>query len=439
VGSLLWEIIGKNLGGDVLRIGVSLPSWMYEPLSSLQRQAEMFEYADILTKASKCSDPLERMALVGSFAVSSYAGTKRTRPTFNPILGETFEYIDARTSTKFFSEQVSHHPPISALHVEGDGFVFVQNSCPTTTFLGNAIDIVTHGNSHIYFPGVNEHIHYLNPTTRANNIIIGTRWMEHYGCLNFRNISTGSTCVIEFKKAGVFQGPQYNVTGYVADKSGTKCIKIVGKWDEYVTLEWLEDTESGKKGDKKESWRIPDNNIIAGHPFGYSKFVHSLNFIDEELDALLPQTDSRRRLDRLYLEKGEHDSATKWKRAMEEKQRADKKVRKEAWDPVWFKQGVVEDCSAIPGSSDHGFSADPNGLMKFWKYHGNYWEEREGRVKTLASQGIDFVQSYPLPKHVLGLACDFSAYQPKSTTTTETNLTDTDSDNDKNVEATNQS
>jgi len=433
-GGHLWEIIGSNLGGDVLRIGVSLPSWMYEPLSSLQRQAEMFEYADLLSKAAKCSDPLERMALIGTFAISSYSATKRTRPTFNPILGETFEFIDARTNAKFFSEQVSHHPPISATHVEGDGFSVIQNSCPTTKFLGNAIDIITHGNSHIFFPGVNEHIHYQNPTTRCNNIIIGSRWMEHYGFLNFRNITNGSTCVIEFKKAGMFQGPQYQVSGYVADQSGAKCIKIEGRWDEFVTLEWLVDTASGKKGEKRESWRIHDNNFIEGHPYGYSKFAQNLNFLDDELDALLPQTDSRRRLDRLYLEKGEYDTATKWKRTMEERQRADRKIRKDTWTPVWFNEGVIDDCAAIAGPSDHGFSADSNGRMKFWKYLGNYWEEREQRVKALTCQGIDFVQPYPLPKHVLGLACDFAAYQPKSTPTTETTLTDTDSDNDKNGE-----
>jgi hypothetical protein len=39
---------------------------------------------------------------------------------FNPLLGETYEYV---TKTyKLFSEQVSHHPPISAMHCESDNY-----------------------------------------------------------------------------------------------------------------------------------------------------------------------------------------------------------------------------------------------------------------------------------------------------------------------------
>jgi hypothetical protein len=38
------------------------------------------------------------------------------------MLGETFEYVDERRGIKFISEQVSHHPPISACHMEDDNF-----------------------------------------------------------------------------------------------------------------------------------------------------------------------------------------------------------------------------------------------------------------------------------------------------------------------------
>lgn len=129
-GGTLWQIIGKQLGSDVLRIGgtalksqsnplVSLPSWMYEPLSSLQRHTEMLEYSEILDRAAKTTDPVERMALVAAFAVTAYSATPvrlsmlfkhssltSKGPTFNPILGETYEYIDKKTNMKFFAEQV---------------------------------------------------------------------------------------------------------------------------------------------------------------------------------------------------------------------------------------------------------------------------------------------------------------------------------------------
>lgn len=421
VGSTLWQIIGSKLGGDVLRIGVSLPSWMYEPLSMLQRQAEMIEYGDVLSTAAKCTDPYERMAYVIGFAVSGYSATQRYRPNFNPMLGETFEFHDARHNTRFFAEQVSHHPPVSALHVQGDNWNFTQNSTPTTRFLGNAIDVQTNGNSHVYFTALNEHIQYSNPCTRCNSIIIGSRWIEHFGELSFKNLTNGITCVVTFRKAGLFQGPQYQIEGFIMDKAGKKIVRLEGRWDQYLTAEWLEDSELLKKGDKRNLWRVAPDNFIEGHQYGFSKFTALLNEFGEDAESFLPLTDSRRRLDRYYLEKGDTDAATRWKRAMEDRQRGDRKTRKDEWKPVWFEK------KPIP---DHVIQDSEGNLvpMEMWQYTGDYWEQRD-KKRQLIREGLDAGQYTNAPL-VCGQACDFTSYEPSSnsTTTTETTLTDTDSD-----------
>ena len=44
----------------------------------------------------------------------------RTKKPFNPMLGETYELVTEHF--KFMSEQVSHHPPISAYIQEGNGY-----------------------------------------------------------------------------------------------------------------------------------------------------------------------------------------------------------------------------------------------------------------------------------------------------------------------------
>ena len=41
VGSLLWSLLSSKMGSDVVSSGVSLPAWMYEPLTILQRTAEV--------------------------------------------------------------------------------------------------------------------------------------------------------------------------------------------------------------------------------------------------------------------------------------------------------------------------------------------------------------------------------------------------------------
>jgi len=58
------------------------------------------------------------MIYVGVFNVAQYKSSlNRTVKPFNPLLGETYE-LD-RPTFRYFSEQVSHHPPVSATHATG--------------------------------------------------------------------------------------------------------------------------------------------------------------------------------------------------------------------------------------------------------------------------------------------------------------------------------
>jgi len=74
---------------------ISLPVTTNEPISALQRIAEELEYSELLDRAVSAQDPMERLTLVAVFAISTYGGNKYrvTRKPFNPLLGETFEWI----------------------------------------------------------------------------------------------------------------------------------------------------------------------------------------------------------------------------------------------------------------------------------------------------------------------------------------------------------
>lgn len=66
------------------------------------------------------SDPHRRIAFVAAFAMSNYSSTiGRIAKPFNPMLGETFEYVRLDKNYRYYSEQVSHHPPVSACWAEG--------------------------------------------------------------------------------------------------------------------------------------------------------------------------------------------------------------------------------------------------------------------------------------------------------------------------------
>jgi hypothetical protein len=388
-GSILWSFLSTKLGADVLRSGISLPSYMYEPLSILQRQAEMIEHAYVLNNGAKTKDSIEQLAFVCAFAVSGYSATQRYKPAFNPLLGETFELIEKRSNTRFITEQVSHHPPISACHSENEAWKFWQNSSPTTKFLGNSIDLITHGNSYVSFQNTKNQFFYTNPSTRVHNIIFGTMRIEHFGELNIRNLNGSAYALINFSKSGYFQGTQYHVEGFIYDQDKNKCVKLSGRWDSDLSATWLVDTECVKAGEEKLLWKYePGPIVVEKHQF--RSFTASLNDFDADTDSMLPPTDSRRRLDRYYIDVGDFEAASYWKRSMEDRQRLDKKLRTEHWKPVWFKESE-------------------NGL---WVYCGDYWEQKEKKLSELKKGNI--LDGLLYPPQIRGMACDFLSYRVRA-------------------------
>lgn len=98
---------------------MTLPVSFNEPTSLLYRVVEDMEYADILNTAAERADPTERMVYVAAFAAGGCASTiGRVAKPFNPLLGETYEYVRPDKGYRFFIEQVSHHPPIGAAFAE---------------------------------------------------------------------------------------------------------------------------------------------------------------------------------------------------------------------------------------------------------------------------------------------------------------------------------
>ncbi|KAL4930570.1 Oxysterol-binding protein-domain-containing protein [Aspergillus undulatus] len=113
-----WQGILKSMiGKDMTKM--TLPVSFNEPTSLLQRVAEDLEYTDLLDVAADQTDSMERLVYVAAYAASEYASTiGRVAKPFNPLLGETFEYVRPDKGYRFFVEQVSHHPPIGVALAE---------------------------------------------------------------------------------------------------------------------------------------------------------------------------------------------------------------------------------------------------------------------------------------------------------------------------------
>ncbi|VAH89312.1 unnamed protein product [Triticum turgidum subsp. durum] len=184
-----WKMMNKYIGSDVTSL-VTLPVIIFEPMSMLQKMAELMEYCDLLDKADECEDPHMRMVYASTWALSAYLAYHRTWKPFNPILGETYEMVNHQGIT-FIAEQVSHHPPMGAAHCENDHFTYDITSKLKTKFLGNSVEVYPVGRTRVTLKKSGVVLELVPPLTKVNNLIFGRTWVDSFGEMVLTNLTTG--------------------------------------------------------------------------------------------------------------------------------------------------------------------------------------------------------------------------------------------------------
>ncbi|KAK2511552.1 Osbpl7 [Columba guinea] len=220
---------------EVLLSASSSENELNEPLNTLQRLCEELEYSGLLDRASRARDPRQRLVYVAAFAVSAYASTyyRAGSKPFNPVLGETYECVRPDRGFRFISEQVCHHPPISACHAESDNFIFWQDMRWKNKFWGKSLEIVPVGTVNVQLPRTGDHFEWNKVTTCIHNVLSGPRWIEHYGEVLIRNTRDASYhCKITFCKARYWGAGANEVQGAVLSRSGAVVERLAGKWHE---------------------------------------------------------------------------------------------------------------------------------------------------------------------------------------------------------------
>ncbi|XP_068944800.1 oxysterol-binding protein-related protein 3 isoform X4 [Petaurus breviceps papuanus] len=352
----LWNILRNNIGKDLSK--VAMPVELNEPLNTLQRLCEELEYSELLDRASRTPDPLERMVYVAAFAVSAYASSyfRAGSKPFNPVLGETYECIHEEKGFQFFSEQVSHHPPISACHAESANFVFWQDVRWKNKFWGKSMEIVPVGTTHVTLPAFGDHFEWNKVTSCIHNILSGQRWIEHYGEIIIKNLNEDSChCKVNFIKAKYWSSNSHEIEGTVFDKGGKAVRRLFGKWHESLY--------SGSRSSSTCIWRA--HPMPKGHEqyYGFTQFALELNELDPQTKPYLPATDTRFRPDQRFLEEGNIEEAETQKQRIEQLQRERRRVMEEnnlehrprffrkSSDDSWVSNGTYLDLRR-----DHGFS-----------------------------------------------------------------------------------
>jgi len=394
----VWAVLRQCIGKDLSRI--TMPVIFNEPLTFLQRVAEYMEYVYLLHTAASLDDPLLRMQYVCAFAISATASNlDRVGKPFNPLLGETYELVREDMGFKLIAEQVSHHPPVSAVQVIGDGFVFHVTVQPKLKFWGKGVEVQPKGMVTLKFPKHDEVYTWNNVNSCVHNIIVGQLWIEQYGQIEITNHTTGDYSVLHFKPGGWFGKELNKIEGSIFSADKRKRFIVRGDWTDTIqcftvdkiirkdskreskrrrsdasevsstsaSAMSLESFSSGSSGGSvtvdtsapKDLWSFQERPPHSKQMYNFTTFAMQLNELFEDQKSKLPPTDSRLRPDCRELENGDLEAATREKIRLEEKQRAARKERQkknDRWIPRWFK----EDMNPYTGQMD-------------WIFTGTYW------------------------------------------------------------------
>nr|POF23977.1 oxysterol-binding protein like c2f12.05c [Quercus suber] len=374
----LWGILKSMIGKDMTKM--TLPVSFNEPTSLLYRVVEDMEYTDLLNVAAERMDSTERLVYVAGFAASEYASTiGRVAKPFNPLLGETYEYVRPDLGYRFFIEQVSHHPPVGAAFAESPHWDYYGESAVKSKFYGKSFEFNPLGTWFLHLRpkagGPQELYTWKKVTSSVVGIITGNPVVDNYGPMEIKNWTTGEVCYLDFKPKGWKASSAFHVTGRVVDAQGRTRWSMGGRWNDKIYARLTPGYEAAVDAPTGNETADPNQAFLVweahqrptGIPFNITPFVVTLNDPAPALLPFLPPTDSRLRPDQRAMEEGEYDFAAVEKNRVEEAQRARRKEREakgEEFVPKWFEK------------ANHPVTGE-----EYWDFNHKYWKIRDGVVQ----------------------------------------------------------
>jgi hypothetical protein len=234
--SLLFELLGHlSKGMDVVKI--QAPMFMMKPVSFIEMVADFCYPYDFALNANKEDTAEKRMVAITKqiLAVAMLAPVKsfNMMKPYNPILGEVFQCRwEHETSTTIFTgEQVSHHPPITAIYMENRkmNYIYTGSILLGGKFYGNSADQTLAGEHIIHLLEVNEKYVFQMPSIIARGIVFGKGRLEAYGDVSVKCEQTKYSAFISFQADNVS-------TGEIKDPNGKVIYKFNGYQDDKVNI-----------------------------------------------------------------------------------------------------------------------------------------------------------------------------------------------------------
>ncbi|XP_042440726.1 oxysterol-binding protein-related protein 4C-like [Zingiber officinale] len=225
-------------GSDLTRFQLS--SLFNMPKSQLQCYGETVYCCgeDYLQECARGKSSLERFTSVVAWSLSTTRPAIFGQAPFNPILGETHHV--SKGSLNVLLEQVSHHPPVSALHATDSEHNLEMIWChsPIPRFQGTSIEATIKGKRQLRLLASGENYEMDSPNLSIKLLPpTGADWL---GNVRIKCEESGLRADLCYYKSQVFLGfggSCRSVKGTICHSKTLKTIyEIDGQWDRVIRL-----------------------------------------------------------------------------------------------------------------------------------------------------------------------------------------------------------
>ena len=338
------------------------PVYFNEPLSMGEKQCEKFKYMDLLIKAGNETSKEKQMCYISAFLIGEmFLNLGRSLKPFNPIIGETYEFFDNEKKLRFYSEQVSHKPQVTAYIAETPEFAYYGDTLNSTSFkiFKGSIELIFKNKAHIHLKKTGDHYILNPPSVYIKGLMKPPLYNDYGGTTIIQNTKEVSyRCELKFIEEGWTPNSLGNFEGTVFKDYETIAYLLKGNWTKEI---YMTDPDGNNRIDllildKNQEYL---NNSIESYVL--PEYTCQLNQITPELEKILPKNDSRFRMDmKLLEEKEETEEAQSYKLRYEEKQR--KELCTDEHKILFFTEFLS------PETED-----------KYYLPNGKYWENRKAR------------------------------------------------------------
>jgi len=252
----------------------------------------------IMNAAALTEDPLERIKLLITAAVSHMEPCNTFEKPLNPVLGETYHaYME--DGTQIYCEQTCHHPPISHISIYGPDnlYEFSMHTGYSAKAGWNSVTVDVTGSKYIKFKDGTK-ISWNNLGDMIYCTLIGTMYRQVTGRQDYKDETNHITAYIETGAKKVQDYLKGSISQY-----GQEIYSIKGNYNGYIEF-------NGER-----YWDIRETKAFGIYPSSASTTLPS---------------DSRCRLDLIAAKTEDKDSdiPQDQKDALENNQRHDAKLRK---------------------------------------------------------------------------------------------------------------